>query len=65
MKDSTVAVVHAIPRCDFCEDSPAEYDAKMFVGPWAYMCQQHFDTHSCGKLGTGWGQRLVTKSEST
>lgn len=30
------------PRCDFC-GRLAVYDAKTIMGPWAYVCQKHFD----------------------
>lgn len=29
-------------KCDFCE-AAAIYDGKTRYGPWAYMCQKHFD----------------------
>ena len=27
--------------CDFCKQ-PAKYDGKTKLGPWAYMCEEHF-----------------------
>ena len=42
--------------CDIC-DKPAEYDGKTILGPWAYMCEQHFSKLGVG-LGTGKGQKL-------
>jgi hypothetical protein len=31
-------------KCDFC-DEPAVYDGKTTMGPWAHMCQAHFDRY--------------------
>lgn len=33
-----------MPKCDFC-GQPAAYDAKTILGPWAYVCQQHFNMY--------------------
>lgn len=38
------------PLCDICEidglkvedRKSAKYDAKSLIGPWAYMCAEHF-----------------------
>lgn len=54
----TTVSVTTLPKCDFCDES-AQYDAKTIVGPWAYMCEKHFGLLGRGRLGTGWGQRLV------
>ena len=56
--DTVEAKVASIPPCDFCGE-PAEFDAKTNQGPWAFMCQDDFDTHGNGVLGLGKGQRLV------
>ena len=37
-------------KCDFC-DKPAKYDAKTKLGPWAFLCQQHFETYATGIPG--------------
>ncbi len=37
------------PRCDFC-GRPALYDAKTKLGPWAYVCQKHFDQMCYSKV---------------
>lgn len=54
------------PDCDLCITSglknPARFDAKMHQGPWAYMCQIHFDANAIG-LGLGVGQRILVKGE--
>lgn len=41
----------AIKRdCDICKSqgtiTPATYDAKTNRGPWAYMCDEHMETHA-------------------
>ena len=48
--------VDEIPKCDFCEKK-SYADAKLCFGPWAYVCQTHFDLYGC-KLGMGVGQKL-------
>lgn len=54
-------VVDTLPKCSFCS-SAAHYDAAMRAGgPWAFMCEEHFDTFGWGFLGTGYGQRLVVE----
>ena len=53
----TEVYVEKLPKRDFC-DKPALYDAKTRMGPWAYMCDEHFKQHGLGRLGTGFGQRL-------
>lgn len=37
-------------RCDFC-GRLALYDAKTKLGPWAYVCQLHFDIACCHTKG--------------
>lgn len=32
------------PRCDFCSE-PAVYDGKTIMGPWAHMCEAHFNKY--------------------
>ena len=55
-------VVTKLPKCDFCEND-ARYDAKTFIGPWANMCGTHWALYGPGKLGTGFGQMLITANE--
>ena len=43
--------------CDFCK-TVAHYDGKTKMGPWAYMCEEHFQMYGIG-LGPGRGQRLL------
>lgn len=57
-------VVEELPDCDYCKQEgrtppeKAEYDGKTKHGPWAYMCEEHFNKYGVG-LGTGLGQKLV------
>jgi len=44
-------------KCDIC-GSKAVYDAKTVFGPWAYLCEDHFNILGLG-LGLGKGQRIV------
>jgi len=49
-----------MPTCDLCKSKTlARYDARTTFGPWAYMCQDHFDRFGPGRLGTGFGQQLA------
>ena len=63
-KDVTTAEVLKLPPCDFCKrwerDRQAQYDGKTTLGPWGYMCQEHFDEYGTG-LGLGVGQRLIVE----
>ena len=57
----TRVVVREIPGCDFC-GAPAEFDAEATdqpERPWAFMCGSCFAAHGPGRLGAGYGQRLV------
>lgn len=62
MSNGTTTRVKVAPKCDLC-DMPAKYDAKTKDGPWAYMCEEHYQSHRAfDVLGTGKGQRLVIYS---
>ena len=53
-----------LPPCDFCKQNSliayqaAHYDGKTKMGPWAYMCKEHFKQYGIG-LGLGRGQKLI------
>jgi len=59
---STTVKVSSLPTCDLCkqvgQSTEAAYDGKTVFGPWANMCEPHFQEFGVG-LGTGRGQRLV------
>lgn len=59
--------VARLPMCDFPHDTQTEahYDGKTTMGPWAYMCDDHWASHGPGRLGTGYGQRLILEDDST
>lgn len=38
-------------KCDFCT-KPAVYDAKTAYGPWAFMCEEHFELLASKVSGT-------------
>jgi hypothetical protein len=44
------------PKCDLCKRNghtkDAEYDSPTHGGPWAYLCEDHFQTHGAGTIGT-------------
>lgn len=61
----TTARVEKLPSCSFRHNKPvdAKYDGKTKGGPWAYMCQLHFDEQGVG-LGLGKGQELYVEQPS-
>ena len=52
--------METLPKCDFCPCT-AQYDTKTSIGPWAYTCVPCYNKYGVGKLGTGYGQKLITK----
>jgi hypothetical protein len=62
----TTVVVPELPKCNFCEEQgrarEAHYDGKTVLGPWAYMCNEHYISYGLG-LGTGIGQRLILEEK--
>ena len=52
--------METLPECDLCTET-AHYDTKTRIGPWAYTCNPCYNKYSIGKLGTGYGQKLITK----
>lgn len=55
-------------ECDICKHvyghkvgAPAVVDGKSKMGPWAFMCEDHFFSHGLG-LGPGVGQRISARS---
>ena len=62
MDNHRKVLMTSIPNCDVCSqegmERKAKYDAATKFGPWAYLCQEHFDSHGIG-LGLGQGQELV------
>jgi hypothetical protein len=62
-KDGTECTVAlpAQPDCDICRSkglkTPAIYDCKTLMGPWAYMCPACYRAYAIG-LGMGLGQKL-------
>lgn len=52
----------SIPLCDIDKaHGKAWADAKLNVGPWAYVCKACFEKYECS-LGLGLGQRLVSRA---
>jgi hypothetical protein len=60
------------PTCDFCKieiindvrkkSNDCLYDGKTVLGPWALMCEEHFQELGIG-LGIGKGQKLIFRSK--
>lgn len=44
-------MAHIKQRCDFCF-KPATYDAMTTRGPWAFMCDEHFERLALKAAGT-------------
>ncbi|MEM5861338.1 MAG: hypothetical protein QXJ20_03000, partial [Candidatus Aenigmatarchaeota archaeon] len=69
-KSDQVAIVWELPLCDICkaEDKVviARFDARIAFseGAWGYLCREHFENYSYGKLSFGYGQLLITKEEA-
>ena len=65
-KPHTEVIVLNFPECDFCSQNgistDAEYDGKTVYGPWANMCEYHFQLYGVG-LGLGRGQKLVREEK--
>jgi hypothetical protein len=56
--------VREFPQCAMCsKPSLAAYDSKTKMGPWGYLCEKHWRSHGVGRLGTGFGQRLVLRKK--
>lgn len=60
-----------MPDCDVHraggEKVTAEYDAKLtgMGGRWAFVCQECFEQYGPGRLGTGYGQKLLPEPKGT
>jgi hypothetical protein len=52
-------IVNVLPQCQFNCEEKAVYDTRTKIGPWAFVCEAHWKEHGVGRLGTGFGQRLV------
>lgn len=60
---SDTVKVAKLPFCQVCKDGTrAAYDAATTQGPWAYLCQRHFELLGIG-LGTGRGQLLIVEGD--
>jgi len=57
VSEQNTVKVTSLPKCDFCTKL-ANYDGATKQGPWAYMCDKHFNQYGKG-LGMGVGQRLI------
>lgn len=44
-------MAHIKQKCDFC-DAEAKWDAKTVYGPWAFVCDVHFNKVAVGTQGT-------------
>lgn len=55
-------MTHIHQKCDFCNQR-ATYDGKTILGPWANMCDMHFDRY-CVKVD-GLFNKLLTMPAPT
>lgn len=63
---SDAVIVAELPFCDLCQafgraPAKAVVDGKTKQGPWAFMCAEHWASYGVGRLGTGYGQKLLLK----
>jgi hypothetical protein len=62
-------LVDSFPNCDICTQEgyqpprKARYDGATRMGPWAYMCTDHWRQYGHG-TGVGVGQRLIKRPTS-
>ena len=70
MKQSTVlkpgqfAIVSELPKCDFSDTcKPAKFDSVCNINmrSWANMCPAHYREYGIGRLGVGYGQKLLVE----
>lgn len=47
-------------KCDFCGE-PAVMDGKTTMGPWAFMCNRHFDKYGVKTKGLSTTLEAVTQ----
>jgi len=53
-----------MPKCDFCRDRPAKYDAPTIHGGcWAYMCEPCSNIHSSDEIVKLAGTEFIEKEE--
>lgn len=63
-KPGHVVAVAAIPPCDLCQNgTPAVADVATSMGPWANVCENHWQIYGVapGQTGVGLGQRLTLR----
>jgi hypothetical protein len=64
-RNGTIAYVASLPECDLhkyvdnVRGVPAKYDKRTRTGQWGYVCEEHFQSDTDGRLGTGYGQELI------
>lgn len=58
-----MTIIKNRPTCDICRKTEAIYDGKTVNGPWAYMCELCWQHQGVGRLGTGFGQKLVAHGD--
>ena len=59
LKAGQFVEMEQLPKCDFGCDKDAKFDSQSIVGSWGYMCSTHYRQYGVGKLGTGYGQKLL------
>jgi hypothetical protein len=62
MRKRTVS--EPIPKCDFCRDRKAKFDAPTkWGGFWAYMCEPCSKVHSSEEMVNRLGTEFIEKEE--
>jgi len=64
LKKHEAVIVARLPICSIpgCGKT-ARYDVRTWMGQWANLCPEHNTYYGNGRLGIGFGQKLVTEEE--
>lgn len=66
LKTGQFTIVSELPKCDFGDTcKPAKFDSVCNINnrSWANMCAAHYREYGIGKLGIGYGQKLLTDNQ--
>lgn len=70
LKPGQFTIVSELPKCDFSDGvavicKPAKFDSVCNINmrSWANMCAAHYREYGIGKLGIGYGQKLLTDNQ--
>ena len=62
LKAGQFVEMEQLPKCDMPScDKDAKFDSRLYNGSWGYTCSTHYRQYGIGRLGTGFGQKLLLK----